>query len=550
MYVITLLALVAIFLSMVELVHAPVRKELEDYIREVDYTWLNTVYMPSDFALEFINFIKLVNGAGGEENTSPVMHMDMIDQITRARDNLFVAFRGSAKTSALHEYMFLYQAVFGKIPGFGEINVGIYVSDTIDNGVKSMRQQLEYRWENSEFLQYYVPKTRFTDNRWEFINRNNKRLCIRGFGASTGVRGFKEYGQRPTWCGLDDLMSDKNSESPTIIRDIKNIVYKAARQALHPKKRMIVWTGTPFNKKDPLYSAAGSKGWNTKVYPICEKYPCSREEFKGGWEDRFNYDFVKREYDKLLEDGEIQSFNQELMLKIVSEEDRLIQDYDIMWYEHATVIKNKGIFNFYITTDWATKEEESADYSTTFVWAYNANGDWFWVDGKVERQLMDKNVDDLFTFAQRYKPQQVGIEVSGQQGGFIPWLKSEMMTRNIWFNLASANNSSKEGIRPLPIKKIQRFNVVVPLFKAKKMYFPEELKMTREMQQIMDEITLSTRSGFKSKNDDCADNISQLAELIPWKPSAAIPMVKNKLDNVWAVEEEEDESSALSSYIV
>lgn len=526
------------------------KKELEDYILEVDYNKLNTFYMPSDFALEFISFIKLVNGVEGEENSSPVIHMDMLDQLVLFRNNLFVAFRGSAKTSVLHEYLYLYMAVYGKIPGFGTVNVAIYVSDTIDNGVKSMRQQLQFRWENSEFLQQYVPKAHFTDHRWEFINKNGKKLCIRGYGASTGVRGFKEYGQRPTWCGLDDLMSDKNAESNTIIKDIENIVYKAARQALHPKKRMIVWTGTPFNKKDPLYSAASSRGWNTRVYPICEKYPCRKEDFVGAWEDRFPYEFVKDEYDTLLESGKIREFNQELMLKIVSDEDRLVLDNDIMWYSRESVMRNKGIFNFYITTDWATSEDDSADFSTTFVWAYNSAGDWFWVDGVVARQLMDKNVNDVFRLAQLYKPQQVGIEVSGQQGGFIPWLKTEMMQRNIWFNLASNNNNGKEGIRPLTVKKIQRFNVVVPWFKAKRMYFPTELKETFELQQTIEEVSLATMEGFKSKNDDCADNISQLAALTPWKPSAEAPLVRNEADDVWAIEDDENRESNLQSYIV
>lgn len=527
----------------------PVKVELEDLIRQVDYVELNNNYMPSDFALEFISFIKLVNGAVGEENESPVIHMDMADQLLVSRNNLYVAFRGSAKTSVLHEYLYLYVATYGEIPEFGRIDVGIYVSDTIDNGIKSMRQQLQFRWENSEFLQYYVPDTNFTEARWEFSNRKKKKLCIRGFGASTGVRGFKEYGQRPTWLGMDDLMSDKNAESPTIIKDIKNIVYKAARQALHPKKRMVIWTGTPFNKKDPLYAAAGSKGWNTRVYPICEKFPCTEEEFVGAWEDRFPYDFVKSEYDKLLADGEIRAFNQELMLKIVSDEDRLVLDHDIQWYQQASVLKNKGIFNFYITTDWATSEEQSADYSTTTVWAYNANGDWFWVEGIVARQLMDKNVDDLFRLAQSYKPQQVGVEVSGQQGGFIPWIKTEMMRRNIWFNFASENNNGKEGIRPLT-KKIQRFNIIVPWFKAKKMYFPEDLKETFELQETIEEITFATMEGFKSKHDDCVDNISQLSALTPWKPSAAIPMVRNDADDVWALEDNEPEASNLESYIV
>lgn len=158
----------------------------------------------------------------------------MLDQLSEERpgaasrflQNLYVSFRGSAKTTALHEYMYLYLATYGGIKGIGPINVAMYISDTMENGVKSMRNNLEFRWNNSEFLQKYVPYTRFTDVRWEFKNADGKRLTVRGFGATTGVRGFKEYGERPTWCGMDDLMSDKNAESATIIRDIKTLCIK------------------------------------------------------------------------------------------------------------------------------------------------------------------------------------------------------------------------------------------------------------------------------------------------------------------------------------
>ena len=522
------------------------RKELEDLLKEVDYALMNTSYMPSRFALEFITFIKLVNGGEGEENTSPLIHYDMLDQIVTSRENLFVSFRGSAKTTALHEYMFLYIATYGTVPGFGTVNVAIYVSDTIDNGVKSMRQNLEFRWQKSEFLQKYVPYARFTDVRWEFGNIEGKNFCVRGFGASTGVRGFKEYGQRPTWCGFDDLMSDKNAESPTITRDIRNIIYKAARQAMHPKKRMINWTGTPFNKKDPLYDAAGSKGWNVRVYPICEKFPVEKKDFVGAWEDRFPYEFVKSEYDSLLASGEIASFNQELMLRIISDENRLVLDSDIIWYDRGTVLKNKSNYNFYITTDFATSEKTSSDYSVLSVWAYTSNGDWLWVDGVVKRQLMDKNIDDLFRFVSIYKPMSVGVEVTGQQGGFIQWIKKEMLNRNIFFTLASDNNSNKEGIRP-NTNKLARFNTVLPMFKQKKMWFPEDLKKSPEIVEMMDELTNASITGFKSKHDDVIDTISMLSVLQVFKPSSGEEFKYNEMDKRWVSDVHEE--STKSSYV-
>ena len=523
-------------------------KQLEEYLQEVDYRKMQLHYLPGEFALEFINFIKLVNGPRGEENKSPVIHMDMLDQLPKNGDKLFVSFRGSAKTSVLHEYMILYLAVYGEFKNFGPVDVGMYVSDTIDNGIKSMRQQLDFRYDNSDFLQHYVPQKSTTEVRWEFVNLNGHKTCFRGFGASTGVRGFKEYGKRPVWLGMDDLMSDKNAESPTIIKDIENIVYKAARQAMHPARRMIIWTGTPFNKKDPLYSAAGSGGWITRTYPICEKFPCTKEEFIGAWEDRFTYDFVKAEYDKLHANGKLEAFNQELMLRITSDEDRLVLDSEIKWYKREHLLRNKGFYNFYITTDWATSENQGADFSVTMVWAYNSNGDWFLVDLEVERQLMNKNVDTVFRFAQQYRPQQVGIEISGQQKGFIPWVQQEMMTRNIWFNLASQNNDNKPGIRPLT-DKIQRFNLVVPWFKAGKMHFPIELKETKAMKEVVDELQFATKKGFKSKHDDTNDGVSQLSSLFTWKPSSDTPMKQND-DGIYEDDDEDQETSALTSYVV
>ena len=492
--------------------------DLDARLNRVDYSYLmSDQYKPSVFAYEFINFIKLVNGVDGEENESPIIHYDMFDQVPKHNQNLYVSFRGSAKTTALHEYGILYLACYGKVPNFGQVDVGIYISDTMDNGVKSMRTNLEFRWNNSAFLQRYVPEAKFTDVRWEFTNADKKKLCFRGFGASTGVRGFKEYGQRPTWCGFDDLMSDKNAVSPTIQKDIKHIIYKAARQALHPKKRMQIWTGTPFNKSDPLYEAAGSGAWNTRVYPICEKFPVAKKDFKGGWADRFNYEFVKNEFRSLKLSGEISSFNQELMLRITSEEDRLVHDSDLVWYKRDRIIQNKSRYNFYITTDFATVNTQTGDFSVLCVWAYTNNGDWLLVDGVCKRQLMDQNIKDLFRYVAIYKPLEVGIEINGQQGGFVSWIKQQMIINNVFFNLAG--KGKVEGVRRSG-RKIDNFKLSVPIIKAKKLWLPEEMKGTVLLDEFEEELRFATSDSFKSKHDDVCDAFSMLLDIDAFKPSA------------------------------
>ena len=117
---------------------------------------------------------------------------------------------------------------------------------------------------------------------------------------------------------------------------------------------------------------------------------------------------------------------------------------------------------------------------------------------------MNATVGNLFRLVQEYSPLEVGIEITGQQGGFISWIQNEMTSRNIYFNLSKGKNGNNIGIRPIKDKMSRFQENVVPLFKMKKIWFPEEL---------------ATIKGFKSKHDDQIDTISMLAELNTWKPS-------------------------------
>lgn len=531
---------------MTELEHKP--PSVEDFLEKVDYN-IPDDYVPSEFALEFVTFIKLVNGAQGEEHKTPLIHYYMLDTLTENGARIAnLCHRGVAKTTVMGEYLFLYIAVYGAIPGFGPVNLAIYVSDSIENGVKNMRKNLEFRWENSDFLKHYIPTIRFTDIRWEFNNVDGNTFIVKGYGAKTGVRGAKELGIRPQLAVLDDLISDEDARSATVIAAVEDTVYKAVDYALHPTKNMIIWSGTPFNARDPLYKAVESGAWAVNVFPVCEQFPCAPEDFRGSWPDRFTYDYVKSQYEKAVKLGKVETFNQELMLRIMSDEDRLIKDEDIRWYSLDSVMKNKHRFNFAITTDFATSINDAADYSVLSVWALSAAGDWFWVDGIVKRMLMDENIDHLFRLAQIYKPQQVGIEVTGQQSGFIPWIQDQMIRRNIWFPLASEGNNTKPGIRP-STNKLVRFQTVVPWFKAGKMYFPIERKTSPEMAEAVNELSLASPSGFRSKHDDFIDTVSMLPAIGLWRPSEEAPVTPNE-GGIWESEVEEDDDFSIDSYVV
>lgn len=868
------------------------KKGVEAWLNEVNYEALD-YYIPTDFALNFTNFIKLVNGSEGEQNKTPPVHLKVMDSFISKKDRIAnMMHRGFAKTTLI-EYLFLYLGVYHELPDFGQVYLAIYVSDSMDNGVKNMRKNLEYRWENSEFLQQMLPPdmgTKFTDSRWEFINADGQRFIVKGYGAkalsldtqlftptgtttigqcqigdvimgangkptritkksdifhkpmyelqledgrslkvsedhlnpvviksnvhnkarydecvlttldlleeplnfsrlrrrrnkpdyvsnenlvfvkniqpldfpakqlpidpytlgvvlgdgrirkdcgsveltchkdelahyhqqipyefgalyedarsnavtqsirklgqalkamglncrgelkfipyeymnasieqrlalvqglmdtdgtitdsgrtsftsssyqlcddlaclvrslggtakfsklgtanayrieiwidmqvfrlprkanrfiprtkhvaitaikrikdmpsqciavdneerqfvadcyfrthNTGVRGTKELGRRPQIAVMDDLLSDDDARSPTVMATIKDTVYKAIDYAMDPNGYKIIWNGTPFNANDPLYEAVEDGTWEVNVYPVCEKFPCEEYEFRGSWEDRFPYQYVKTKYDQAIASGKIASFNQELMLRIMSEEDRLIKDSDMRWYSLRTLMANLSSFNRYITTDFATSAKQSADFNFLTVWGINSIGDWYWIAGVCKKQTMDKTIDDLFNLVSKFEPQEVGIEVSGQQGGFIPWIMDQMMTRNIWFPLTSSNNSGSPGIKPTT-DKMQRFQVAVPMFKQGKVYFPKEALEARDpaLLELLNELSLVSSAGFKSKNDDGLDNISQLPLMRLTKPSATVTNTIGS-GGLWEDMAPATTAGGLDSYIV
>ena len=512
-------------------------KTVSEYLNEVDYEKLKD-YKPSSATLEFINFIQMCED-GQIENKTSIVHLVALDKaFSSNKATAIMCHRGFAKSTLFAEMLFLFIACFGRLPGSKDkVNFALYIADSIDNGVKSLRKNMEFRYQNSEFLKRMIPNTtvkysdengddvdvtagrKFTDVRIEFANVRGDHFVLRLYGAKTGVRGAKELGVRPQLAIIDDIISDEDARSETVISSIEDVIHKAVKYALHPKKHKVIWLGTPFNANDPLYKAVESGSYEVACFPVCEKFPCTKEEFRGSWEDRFDYEYVKASYEEALGVGKVDSFYQELMLQIMSDENRIVRDEDIIWFEKNEVLKYKHNYNFYITTDFATSEKSSADYSVISVWGINNNGDYLLVDGVCKQQLMDKNIDDLFVLASVYKPLGVGIEVSGQQKGFVSWIQSEMVKRNVFFNLLSSNNDGQPGIRPIA-DKFARFNLFLPRIKAKKLWMPKELKGSAWMNEFIDEISKASISGFKSKHDDVLDTISMLASFEVYKPSA------------------------------
>lgn len=495
-----------------------VTKTVTDYLNEVDYAELDK-YVPSEFAIQYINFIKII-GANLELNVSPAVHYKMVDGLISKKKMLAnLCHRGLGKSFVMSVSLVLYLAIFQKLPNFGSLNTMIFIGDTMENGAKNLRKGVESLYDSSAFLQQYLPEAKFTDSYLEFTNIDGKKFGCKLYGAKTGVRGVNIFNKRPEICIFDDLLSDSDANSPTVIASIKDTIFKGVLPALHPTRRKIIFNGTPFNKNDPIYTVVESGEWEVNVYPVCNEFPCSRSEFHGSWEDRFTYDFVKEQYNVALASGQIKAFKQEYMLRIASEEDRVILDEDIQWYKRTDILKNPQRYNWYITSDFATSTHRKADYTVLGVWAVDHQQNRYLVDGALGRFLMNETFNRIFDFVNKYKPMSVGLEVTGQQGGFISLFKDQMLQRNTWFTIAKGKGSSKEGIA-VRTNKMDRFRLTEPFFKQKKIFLPEELKDSILIQELLEELSTVTIDGIKSVHDDALDMVSQLDQMYVVYPSA------------------------------
>ena len=370
---------------------------------------------------------------------------------------------------------------------------------------------------------------------------------------NTNIRGVRYKNLRPSVVILDDITTNEAKTSEAIQNTINDNFYKSIIPALHPTRYKIFYIGTPISENDLLHQLGNNPEWVVHKFPICEKFPCSKEEFIGAWEDRFPYEAVKSKYDMYKASGKEQDFAQEYMLEIVDLSTLLVEEDDIKWYDPTLVLKNKSAYNYYISTDFATSTKKSADYSTIAVWAVSYNNDWLLVDGQCKRQSMQENIEDLFQYAKKWKPISVGIESSGQQGGFLSIIEEMKQQRNVWFQFAKKPGSKEYGIRPTK-DKVHRFVTgVQPKFKQGKIWLPrpEVIKGTNyrlfeAVEELVNELSKFTMAGGVTalKHDDMIDTLNQLSEMEIWAPSDDNVVEKSAVTEdglVWSGIWEDDE---------
>lgn len=513
-------------------------------------------YVPSEEALKFIAFLR---ATGNEENVSPEAHYKIADVLFSPNKKdwkvVIECLRGMGKSTVV-EYVFIYVAALGYWPNFGKVPFIVFLGASQEGNVKAFFKNIAGKITNSTFLSQLIDIKRQTDNEIELVNKDGVETIAAGRGMSVNWRGIRSRtGKRPTVLIADDVLPNDVMTSEVIRKTIETNWFNSALPALDPVKHKVIYVGTPLSEADLLHKLKNSGAYTVIRFPLCPKFPVPEEEFESIWPDRFTYEYTKDLYDQYKAAGATQSFYTEYMLEITDLSTLLVEEEDIQWYDPTLLLKNKHAYNFYISTDFATSTKKSADYSTIGVWAVSSNSDWFLVDGQCKRQTMQDNIEDLFRYVSKWKPLSVGIENSGQQGGFLSIIQEMMMTRNVWFTFAKKPGSKDPGIRPIK-DKVHRFVTgVQPKFKQNKVWFPrpEITKMSNpKLWELVEEMTyelgkFTLAGGVKAlAHDDAIDLLNQFSEMEIYLPAEELTNESTRIvdgtmwTGIWDDEEEEN----------
>jgi hypothetical protein len=409
----------------------------------------------------------------------------------------------------------------------------------------------------------------------EVPGRMKRTFSMKGLGAATGGRGSRDALFRPEIAIFDDMIgNEQDANSDTILENIESTIESDVLKALSGNGNLALLIGTPYNKKDPVYKRIEDGSWAPVVFPKAEIISDSitEDEFRGVWPDRHSYKQCRRDFLKAKRSQDrgdpkpMRSLMQEYYLRISSDEDKMIQENYIQWFDREDIVTNSWNYNWYITTDYTSTGNKGSDLSCNMLWAVDSKQNHFLVDLALRKMEVETQYNETFAMAMQIAAitrwVEVGIEIDGQQNLHIIGLKERMPKKNFFFTIAKQKGAKvgSEGIRSRLEggNKHWRFRMTLPLWQNHKIWFANELRGTPDMNELLEEVRYTTYSGFGTKHDDGCDGLSQLimidmqypAPSEDYSPKQKVGMKNSWINQkVWGIKNDSDsESTEYDSY--
>lgn len=387
-----------------------------------------------------------------------------------------------------------------------------------------------------------VKQVRFTEEKYELVpiqcnNKELEKVCGTVHAYET------EFGISKNCILFDDAILNTAAAYSKVMSDnLDEILNSDATNALKGggKGRVLLYF-TPFHYGDVNTKAILNGSFTPVVIPMAKSFDAENLELKAtdiisSWEAMHPRNSIIALVKRANKSKKIGLFMQERMLRLTSGSERLVPDSCIQFCDMTAILDNIEAYNVYITTDLTTTSGENSDYSGIATWAVSSNEDWFLLNLHLKKMGMDTQyaliLEEASKWKRRGKNVEIGVEVDGNQQAHINALEKAMREQGTFYSFAKQKgqlDSPRKGILSKNSgigAKHERFRIAAQVMLQQKMWFPEHLRNTPDMQEFVAQIKGATHQTF-TRSDDGPDLITMaLVTMHVYYPSYEVPLKK------------------------
>jgi predicted phage terminase large subunit-like protein len=447
----------------------------------------------------------LLQSSYDEAVASPPCHLEWWELMCDKHPFVAIAApRGHGKTTAVSGAYVLANVLFR------EKSYVLIVSDTVSQAIQFLGD-LKNQLNNNERIRSLFKIKEFVKDAEDDVIvacEDGHFFRIQAKGSEQKVRGLKWNGKRPDLIVCDDLENDEivmNKERREKFRNWFSKALLPCRSAsgivryvgtiLHTDSMLERLMPKQYDKKtivEPL------KIWTTKRETWKSvKYRAHSDDFKHIlWPERWPREKLMLERQFNIDQGHPENYSQEYLNIPIDESFSYFRRNDFL---PATKQDKDMKLNYYITVDLAISKEDHADYSVFLVSGIDENRRLHIVD--VVRARLDgmEIVDTLLELEKAFKPEVIGIEEMQVSKAIGPFLREEMVRRNVFPNIVPLKHGGKD--------KIARARSIQGRLRAHTVRFDKEGDWYQEFE---DEVCTFPRG----KHDDQVDAFAYLGLLL------------------------------------
>lgn len=300
----------------------------------------------------------------------------------------------------------------------------------------------------------------------------------------------------------DPIKNQEEADSSLIRQNLKDWFSTAAYTRLEPNGAIIIiqtrwhtddltgWVLDQENKED----------WTVLSLPAVD------ENNLALWPDRFSLEA----FDDIRATIPTRHWSSLYMQKPIMDADAPFKGEWIQYYQTL----DPTTLNNYIIVDPANSKTNSGDYTAIIVLGQGADGNIYLVDAYRDKLSLTEREDILFELHAKYDPKMTYYEKYGMQLD-CEFMRRAMEFRNYRFPIQELGGNS--------LTKEDRIKRIVPLFEARKIWFPKSIRRKNwqgRTECVIDKFIHEEYLQFPvAKHDDMLDALGRIPDIKMTKPN-------------------------------